>query len=95
MIAGARERFDVPVFAYNVSGEYAMVRAAGRAGWIDERRVTMEVLTSIRRAGANQIITYHALDAARWLREEFGATRQPRHCSPAGASAVIRSYNYR
>ena len=72
VIAGARQRFDVPVAAYNVSGEYAMVRAAGRAGWIDERRVTMEVLTSIRRAGASQIITYHAKDAARWLREEYG-----------------------
>jgi len=72
IIAGARARFDVPVFAYNVSGEYAMVRAAGRAGWIDERRVTMEVLTSIKRAGAGQIITYHARDAARWLREEYG-----------------------
>jgi porphobilinogen synthase len=72
VIAAARQRFDVPVAAYNVSGEYAMVRAAGRAGWIDERRVTMEILTSIRRAGANQIITYHAKDAARWLREENG-----------------------
>ncbi len=72
VIAGARARFDVPIAAYNVSGEYAMVRAAGRAGWIDERRVTMEILTSIRRAGANQIITYHAKDAAKWLREESG-----------------------
>jgi porphobilinogen synthase len=79
VIAGARARFDAPLFAYNVSGEYAMVRAAGRAGWIDERRVTMEALTSIKRAGANQIITYHAKDAARWLREEQGvvAARQP------------------
>ncbi|HEX5164798.1 MAG TPA: porphobilinogen synthase, partial [Thermomicrobiales bacterium] len=59
VIAAARQRFDVPIAAYNVSGEYAMVRAAGLAGWIDERRVTMETLTSIRRAGANQIITYH------------------------------------
>ncbi len=73
VIAGARERFDVPIAAYNVSGEYAMVRAAGRAGWIDERRVTMELLTSIRRAGASQIITYHARSAARWLREEYGS----------------------
>lgn len=73
VIAGARERFDVPLAAYNVSGEYAMVRAAGRAGWIDERRVTMELLTSIRRAGASQIITYHAKTAAGWLREEYGA----------------------
>ena len=72
VIAKAHERFDVPIAAYNVSGEYAMVRAAGRAGWIDERRVTMEILTSIRRAGASQIITYHAKDAARWLLEEYG-----------------------
>jgi porphobilinogen synthase len=72
VIAAARQRFDAPVAAYNVSGEYAMVRAAGRAGWIDERRVAMEVLTSIRRAGASQIITYHAKDAARWIREENG-----------------------
>jgi porphobilinogen synthase len=72
VVTRARERFDAPIAAYNVSGEYAMVRAAGRAGWIDERRVTMEILTSIRRAGANQIISYHARDAARWLREEYG-----------------------
>lgn len=76
VIAGARERFDVPVIAYNVSGEYAMVKAAGRAGWIDERRVTLEILTSIRRAGANQILTYHAKEAARWLREDEAATVQ-------------------
>jgi porphobilinogen synthase len=72
VIAAARQRFDVPVAAYNVSGEYAMVRAAGQAGWIDERRVTLETLTSIRRAGASQIITYHAKAAARWLMEENG-----------------------
>src|SRR4051812_37247820 len=71
IIAGARQRFDVPIFGYNVSGEYSMVRAAGQLGWIDERRVTMEILTSIKRAGANQIITYHAKRAARWLREEY------------------------
>lgn len=76
VIAGARERFDVPVIAYNVSGEYAMVKAAGQAGWIDERRVTLEILTSIRRAGANQILTYHAKDVARWLREDEAATTQ-------------------
>jgi porphobilinogen synthase len=51
-----------------------MVRAAGRLGWIDERRVTLELLTSIKRAGAGQIISYHAKDAARWLREEYGWT---------------------
>jgi porphobilinogen synthase len=74
VISRARQRFDVPIAAYNVSGEYSMVRAAGRAGWIDERRVTMEILTSIKRAGASQIITYHALDVARWLREETGTS---------------------
>ena len=69
VIAKARELFAHPLAAYNVSGEYAMVKAAGRAGWIDEQRVTMEVLTGIRRAGADIIITYHAKEAAQWLRE--------------------------
>jgi porphobilinogen synthase len=76
VIAGARERFDVPLFAYNVSGEYAMVRAAGRMGWVDERRVTLETLTAIKRAGAGQIITYHAKQAAAWLQEERRAARR-------------------
>ncbi len=58
---------EVPLAAYNVSGEYAMVKAAGQQGWIDERRVTLEILTSIRRAGADMILTYHAKEAARWL----------------------------
>ena len=62
-----KERFGVPVAAYNVSGEYAMVRAAGAAGWIDETRVTMEILVAIRRAGADIILTYFAKDAARLL----------------------------
>ncbi len=62
-----KERFGVPVAAYNVSGEYAMVRAAGAAGWIDETRVTMEILLAIRRAGADIILTYFAKDAARLL----------------------------
>ena len=64
-----KESCGLPVAAYNVSGEYAMVKAAARNGWIDERRVTMEILTSIKRAGASIILTYHARDAARWLRE--------------------------
>lgn len=59
----------VPVAAYSVSGEFAMVKAAAARGWIDERRVTMETLTAIKRAGADFILTYHALDAAQWLRE--------------------------
>jgi len=68
IIRAVRERFDVPVAAYNVSGEFAMVKAAARNGWIDEQRVTLEILTSIQRAGASMILTYHAKDAARWLK---------------------------
>ncbi len=59
---------DVPLAAYNVSGEYAMIKAAAANGWIDEQRVALEVLTSIKRAGADMILTYFAKDAARWLR---------------------------
>ncbi len=69
IVARARERFDLPIAAYNVSGEYAMVKAAAARGWIDERRITMELLTAIKRAGADILITYHAKDAARWLAE--------------------------
>ncbi len=68
IIRRVKERFGVPVAAYNVSGEFAMVKAAALKGWIDERRVTLEILTSIRRAGADMVLTYHALDVARWLR---------------------------
>jgi porphobilinogen synthase len=67
IIRQARDRFDLPIAAYNVSGEYSMVKAAGRNGWIDERAVTLEALTGIKRAGADIIITYHAKDAAAWL----------------------------
>jgi porphobilinogen synthase len=63
-----RDRFDVPVAAYNVSGEYSMVKAAAQNGWIEEKRVVLEILTSIQRAGAGIILTYHAKDAARWLK---------------------------
>jgi porphobilinogen synthase len=63
-----REAFDVPVGAYNVSGEYAMVKAAARNGWLDEKRVVLEILTGIQRAGADHILTYHAKDVARWLK---------------------------
>jgi porphobilinogen synthase len=69
VIREARERFDVPIAAYNVSGEYAMVKAAAAHGWIDEKRIVLEILTGIARAGADFILTYHAKDAARWLRE--------------------------
>ncbi|MHB8918532.1 MAG: porphobilinogen synthase [Desulfocucumaceae bacterium] len=64
-----KENFDYPLAVYNVSGEYAMVKAAAQNGWIDERRVVIETLTGMKRAGADIIITYHALDAARWIRE--------------------------
>ncbi|SDX40241.1 porphobilinogen synthase [Paenibacillus sp. CF384] len=65
-----KETFDLPVAAYNVSAEYSMVKAAAANGWIDERAVVLETLTGMKRAGADLIITYHALDAARWLRGE-------------------------
>ena len=68
IIQRVRERFDVPVAAYNVSGEYAMVKAAARNGWIDEQRVVLEIVTSIQRAGAEIVLTYHAKDVARWLK---------------------------
>jgi porphobilinogen synthase len=67
VITRVRAAVDVPVAAYNVSGEYSMIKAAGRAGWIDEQRVMLEVLTSIKRAGADLILTYHATEAARAL----------------------------
>ncbi len=67
IIRAARDSFDVPLTAYNVSGEFAMIKAAARLGWIDEQRVTLETLLSMKRAGADRIITYHAKDAARWL----------------------------
>ncbi len=67
VISKVRENFELPVAAYNVSGEYAMVKAAAANGWMEEQRTTLEILTSIKRAGADIIITYHALDAARWL----------------------------
>jgi len=63
-----KERFGVPVAAYNVSGEFAMVKAAAAKGWIDERRVALEILTGIKRAGADMILTYFARDAAKWLK---------------------------
>ncbi len=69
VIARARDRFDAPIAAYNVSGEYAMLKAAARNGWLDERRVTPETLTGIKRAGADIIISYHAKQVARWMKE--------------------------
>jgi porphobilinogen synthase len=68
IIRRVKDHFGVPVAAYNVSGEFAMVKAAAAKGWIDERRVALEILTSIKRAGADMILTYFARDAALWLR---------------------------
>ena len=69
VIQRLRQQFDqLPMVAYNVSGEYSMVKAAAAQGWLDERATALEILTSIKRAGADLIITYHAQDAARWLR---------------------------
>lgn len=69
IVRRVKDEFGYPTAAYNVSGEYAMVKAAARNGWIDERRVVLETLTSMKRAGADLILTYHAKDAARWLAE--------------------------
>ncbi len=69
VIRAVREAFPVPVAAYNVSGEYAMVKAAAQRGWLDERAVTLEILTAIKRAGADLILTYHAKEVARWLND--------------------------
>jgi porphobilinogen synthase len=69
VLSQARQRFDLPLAAYNVSGEYAMVHAAAGNGWLDLRATALEVLTAIKRAGADLIITYHAKEAARWLAE--------------------------
>ncbi len=68
IIRRVKDRFGVPVAAYNVSGEFAMVKAAAQKGWLDERRVALEILTGIKRAGADMILTYFARDAARWLK---------------------------
>src|SRR5437870_13454142 len=68
IIRRVKDRFGVPVAAYNVSGEFAMVKAAAAKGWIDEKRIALEILTSIKRAGADMILTYHAPEVARWLK---------------------------
>lgn len=71
IIAKAKQQYKVPMVAYNVSGEFSMVKAAAASEWIDEKSVILEILTSIKRAGADLIITYHAKDAARWLSGEY------------------------
>jgi porphobilinogen synthase len=70
VVRAVRERTHLPLLAYNVSGEYARVKAAARLGWVDERKLVLETLTGMRRAGADAIITYHAKEAAAWLAEE-------------------------
>ncbi|MBE3554179.1 MAG: porphobilinogen synthase [Thermicanus sp.] len=69
VIKAVRDRYDLPIVTYNVSGEYAMIKAAALNGWIDEEKVVLELLTGLKRAGSDLIITYHAKDAARWLKE--------------------------
>jgi len=68
VIYQVRQRVNLPVCAYNVSGEYSMVKAAAKLGWLDEKRTVLESLTSIKRAGADLIISYWAKDVAQWLR---------------------------
>ncbi len=72
VVRQVRDHIHHPVAVYNVSGEYAMVKAAAKNGWIDEKRIVLETLTSMKRAGADIIITYHAIDAAKWLKENGG-----------------------
>jgi porphobilinogen synthase len=67
VVRDLRNTFNQPLAVYNVSGEYSMIKAAARNGWIDEERVVLETMTSFKRAGADLIITYHAKDVARWL----------------------------
>jgi porphobilinogen synthase len=64
-----RNEYNLPLAVYNVSGEYSMVKAAAQKGWIDEERVVMETMLGFKRAGADIIITYHAMDVARWLKQ--------------------------
>ena len=71
IVKAASERFDLPLVAYNVSGEYAMVKAAAEKGWIDEKKIVCENMIAIKRAGADIIITYHALDVAKWIDEFY------------------------
>lgn len=72
IVRQVRDRIDRPVACYNVSGEYAMVKAAAAKGWIDEKRIVMESLLSMKRAGSDIIISYHASDVAKWMKEEAG-----------------------
>jgi len=69
-VRAVRQRYDLPLAAYQVSGEFAMIKAAAERGWLDERAVALESLIAIRRAGADLIVTYFAKAAAKWLRDE-------------------------
>jgi porphobilinogen synthase len=69
IVRRVKEEFKAPTFVYQVSGEYAMLRAAAKNGWLDERAVVLEALTGFKRAGADGVLSYFALDAARWLKE--------------------------
>ena len=71
IIKDISKQFNIPVVAYNVSGEYSMVKAAAKEGWIDEKKIVMELMIGFKRAGAKMIITYHALEVAAWLREDY------------------------
>ncbi|PLR68311.1 MULTISPECIES: porphobilinogen synthase [Bacillaceae] len=70
IIRDVKNNFNVPIVAYNVSGEYAMIKAAAQNGWVDEKAIVMEMMISMKRAGVDMIMTYHAKDAARWLKEQ-------------------------
>ncbi|HEV2619289.1 MAG TPA: porphobilinogen synthase, partial [Acidobacteriaceae bacterium] len=70
IVRRVKDTFGVPTFVYQVSGEYAMLKAASQNGWLDEKAVVLESLTAMKRAGADAILTYYAIDAARWLRAE-------------------------
>merc|ERR1719473_2606800 len=72
VVKGLHEQSNLPIAAYHVSGEYAMLKAAALNGWLDERRAVLEALLSIKRAGATVILTYYATQAARWLNEDAG-----------------------
>lgn len=78
VIHEAKKKFNFPIAAYNVSGEYTMVKAAGQAGWLDEKNTVFEILTSIQRAGAQLIITYHAKEVSQWVREDFNWSHESR-----------------
>ena len=95
VVRAVRERTELPLFAYNVSGEYSMVKAAARLGWLDERRAVLEALTGMRRAGADAIISYHAKDAASVARAKgrrvTDVARSPGPPPPRSGSSPRRS----